>query len=46
MPADGFLYVGSAETVLGTSDRFQVLSGRRGIYTLTSWNQAAARAAG
>jgi len=46
MPADGFLYLGGAETVLGTSDRFQVLSGQRGIYTLTGGNQAAARAAG
>lgn len=46
MPADGFLYLGGAETVLGTSDRFQVLTGQRGIYTLTGNDQAVARAAG
>ncbi|WP_119459851.1 protein-glutamate O-methyltransferase [Rhodospirillaceae bacterium SYSU D60014] len=34
MPNDGFLYLGGAETVLGVSDRFQVVDGQRGIYGL------------
>lgn len=34
MPKDGFLYLGGAETVLGTSDRFQLLPGQRGLYGL------------
>ena len=36
LPADGFLYLGGAETVLGTSDRFEIMQGRRGIYSLAS----------
>ena len=36
LPADGFLYLGGAETVLGTTDRFEVMQGQRGIYTLAS----------
>src|SRR3546814_610318 len=32
MPNDGFLYLGGAETVLGVSDRFQVVDGQRGVY--------------
>jgi chemotaxis protein methyltransferase CheR len=35
LPSDGFLYLGGAETVLGTSDRFQIMQGQRGIYSLT-----------
>ncbi len=31
---DGFLYLGGAETVLGTTDRFQIMQGQRGIYSL------------
>jgi len=46
MPADGFLYLGGAETVLGTTDRFQVLTGQRGIYTLAGDGQTPVRAAG
>ena len=34
MPKDGFLYLGGAETVLGTSDRFKLMPGQRGIYSL------------
>ena len=36
LPADGFLYLGGAETVLGTSDRFEIMQGQRGIYSLVS----------
>ena len=32
MPNDGYLFLGGAETVLGLTDRFQLLSGQRGIY--------------
>jgi chemotaxis protein methyltransferase CheR len=33
LPADGFLYLGGAETVIGISDKFQSLAEQRGIYT-------------
>ncbi len=36
LPADGFLYLGGAETVLGTTDRFEIMQGQRGIYSLAS----------
>ncbi len=36
LPPDGFLYLGGAETVLGTTDRFQIMQGQRGIYGLTA----------
>jgi chemotaxis protein methyltransferase CheR len=36
MPDDGFLYLGGAETVLGTSDRFQLMPGQRGVYKLAT----------
>jgi chemotaxis protein methyltransferase CheR len=36
MPADGYLYLGGAETVLGISDSFEVVPGQRGVYRLTS----------
>ncbi|MFQ5773269.1 MAG: CheR family methyltransferase [Kiloniellaceae bacterium] len=44
LSADGFLYLGGAETVLGTTDRFQLMPGKRGIYTLAA-SGTAARAA-
>jgi chemotaxis protein methyltransferase CheR len=34
MPADGLLYLGGAETVLGTTDRFVAAQGERGVYQL------------
>ncbi len=34
MPADGYLYLGGAETVLGITEKFQVLAGQRGLYGL------------
>ncbi len=44
---DGFLYLGGAETVLGTTDRFQLMQGQRGIYSLVPQGGAAkARATG
>ena len=47
LPADGFLYLGGAETVLGTTDRFQLMQGQRGIYSLVPQEGAAtARAVG
>lgn len=44
MPKDGFLYLGGAETVLGTSDRFKLMPGQRGVYNLAE--PEAAKAAG
>ena len=35
LPPDGFLYLGGAETVLGTTNRFEIIRGQRGIYTVT-----------
>ncbi len=35
MPKDGFLYLGGAETVLGTTDRFKLMPGQRGVYNLS-----------
>ncbi len=34
MPADGLLYLGGSETVLGITDRFVPLPGERGVYGL------------
>jgi len=33
MPADGLLYLGGAETVLGISERFKPVANQRGIYS-------------
>ena len=41
MAADGMLYLGGAETVLGLTTRFAPLPAERGVYGLT---QAAAQA--
>jgi chemotaxis protein methyltransferase CheR len=34
LAADGYLFLGGAETVLGVSERFQLLPGQRGVYGL------------
>jgi chemotaxis protein methyltransferase CheR len=34
MPEDGYLFLGGAETVLGITERFQLLAGQRGVYGL------------
>jgi chemotaxis protein methyltransferase CheR len=36
MSADGLLYLGGAETVLGVTDKFQPMAGQRVIYQLTA----------
>jgi len=46
MPADGFLYLGGAETVLGISDSFEVVPGQRGVYRLTNGGSSMNRKAG
>lgn len=40
MPEDGILYLGGAETVLGVTDRFQPVTGVRGMYQLSGGNPA------
>ncbi len=46
LPPDGFLYLGGAETVLGTSDRFQIMQGHRGIYSLAAESGQRVKAVG
>ena len=46
LPPDGFLYLGGAETVLGTTDRFQIIHGQRGIYGLIAQDGARVTATG
>jgi len=43
LPADGFLYLGGAETVIGVSDKFQSLTEQRGIYTTVMSTSAMAQ---
>ena len=45
LPADGFLYLGGAETVLGTTDRFEIMQGQRGIYSLAATGAEKAKVA-
>jgi chemotaxis protein methyltransferase CheR len=42
MPEDGFLFLGGAETVLGITDKFQMMTGQRGVYCVTGANKPAA----
>ncbi len=44
MPADGLLYLGGAETVLGITSRFAPLATERGVYGLVGANAAKASA--
>jgi chemotaxis protein methyltransferase CheR len=41
MPGDGILYLGGAETVIGVSDRFQLIEGQRGVYSVATLGAAA-----
>jgi chemotaxis protein methyltransferase CheR len=36
MPADGYLVLGAAETVVGLTERFKPLADRRGVYALSN----------
>lgn len=45
MPADGVLYLGGAETVLGITERFKPVEGQRGLYGLANAPTAASAGA-
>jgi chemotaxis protein methyltransferase CheR len=40
MPEDGFLFLGGAETVLGITDRFHMMAGQRGVYSVAATSAA------
>jgi chemotaxis protein methyltransferase CheR len=44
MADDGFLYLGGAETILGVTDRFQLIDGQRGIYGVHGATRPGAKA--
>jgi chemotaxis protein methyltransferase CheR len=46
MPADGVLYLGGAETVLGITSRFAPLATERGVYGVSGSRSVAARVDG
>ncbi|MFZ5789650.1 MAG: CheR family methyltransferase [Pseudomonadota bacterium] len=45
MPEDGFLFLGGAETVLGLTERFRLISGQRGVYGVVPKSERAPIAA-